>query len=161
MHLAVAVGEVDVADQVLHHGDVRERRVRQMEVRDVGVGAHGRHVHLLDEAHELVDVLEQRLVERLELEHDLEALGGGVLARLAHEVDGHVPDRRPREDLAVPVVLADHEQHVAGAEERALVDVLLDAIEREALHRGVEVDEAERDAAAASGSAARPPRTSA
>ena len=29
----------------------------------------------------------------------------------------------PREDLAVPVVLADDEQHVARAEERALVDV--------------------------------------
>ena len=51
-----------------------------------------------------------------------------------------------REDLAVPVVLADDEQHVAGAEERALVDVRLDAVEREAAHRRVEVDDAEGDA---------------
>ena len=59
---------------------------------------------------------------------------------------GHVPDRLAREDLAVPVVLADDEQDVAGAEERALVDVRLDPVEREAAHRRVEVDDAERDA---------------
>ena len=51
-----------------------------------------------------------------------------------------------REDLAVPVVLADDEQHVARAEVGALVDVRLDPVEREPLHRRVEVDEAEGDA---------------
>ena len=45
-------------------------------------------VDLLDEAHELVDVLQQRLVERLQLEHDLEALRACVLACLAHRVPG-------------------------------------------------------------------------
>ncbi len=82
VHLAVAVGEVDVADQTRHLVYVLEGGVRQVEVRDVGVRAHGRMVDLLDEADELVDVLEQRLVERLELEHDLEALRVRVLAGL-------------------------------------------------------------------------------
>ena len=51
-----------------------------------------------------------------------------------------------REDLAVPVVLADDEQDVARAEERALVDVRLDPVEREPPYRRVEVDDAEGDA---------------
>ena len=126
--------------------DVVERGVREVEVRDVGVRAHGRMVDLVDEAGELVDVLEQRLLERLELEHDLEALRLRVLAGLLNHLLGHVPDRVVREDLAVPVVLADDEQDVAGAEERALVDVRLDPVEREPAHRRVEVDDAESDA---------------
>ena len=126
--------------------DVLEGGVREVQVRDVGVRPHRRVVDLLDEADELVDVLEQRLVERLELEHDLEALGARVLAGALDGRLGHVPDRLAREDLAVPVVLADHEQHVARAEEGALVDVGLDAVEREPLHRRVEVDETESDA---------------
>ena len=58
-----------------------------------------------------------------------------VLAGALDGLLGHVPDRLAREDLAVPVVLADDEQDVAGAEEGALVDVGLDAVEREPLHR--------------------------
>ena len=146
MHLAVAVGQMDVPDQALQLRDVVERRVREMEVRDVGVRAHGRVVDLAHEADELVDVLDQRLRERLELEHDLDSLRRAYSpASLTHRL-GHVPDRLAREHLAVPVVLADDEQDVASAEVGALVDIGLDAVEREALHRGVEVDDAEGDA---------------
>ena len=70
----------------------------------------------------------------------------GVLARLADRLRRPCPRSPAREDLAVPVVLADDEQHVAGAEVGALVDVRLDPVEREALYGGVEVDEAEPDA---------------
>ena len=116
-------------------------------------------VDLLDEAHELVHVLEQRLVERLELERDLEALRVRVLAGFRHHLLRHVPDRRAREHLAVPVVLADDEQHVAGTEIGALVDVRLDAVEREPAHRRVEVDDPEPDADDGADPAGRPRRT--
>jgi hypothetical protein len=115
-------------------------------VRDVGVRPYRRVVDLLDEAHELVHVLQQRLVERLELECDLEALRLGVLTGFLDQVLRQVPDRCAREHLAVPVVLADDEQHVAGTEIRSLVDVRLDPVEREAAYRRVEVDDPEPDA---------------
>ena len=146
VHLAVAVGEMDVPDETGHLLDVVEGGVREVEVRDVGVRPHRRMVDLLDEADQLVDVLEQRFVERLELQHDLETLGARVLAGALDRPLGYVPDRLAREHLAVPVVLADDEQHVPGAEKGALVDVRLDAVEREPLDRFVEVDQAERDA---------------
>ena len=131
-----------------------------MEVRDVGVRAHGRMVDLLDEADELMDVLEQRLVERLQLEHDLEALRVRVLAGLLAPASFAMSQiAGAREHLAVPVVLADHEQDVPRAEERALVDVRLDAVEREAAHRRVEVDDPERRRRRPSGWGGRPPRT--
>ena len=59
--------------------------------------------------------------------------------------DGHVPDGGAGKDLAVPEILPDHHQHVPAVEVRALVDVGLGALEREALHRGVEIDESEGD----------------
>jgi hypothetical protein len=93
-----------------------------------------------------VHVLDQRFGERLQLEHDLDVLRRGIVAQLLAALDGHVPDRGAGEDLAVPEVLADHQQHVPPVEIRALVDVGLGAVESEALHRGVEIDEAEADA---------------
>ena len=94
VHLAVAVGEVDVPDQAVQLVDVVERGVRQVQVGDVGVRAHRRVADLVHEPRQLVDVLQQRLVERLQLEHDLEALRLRVLAGLLDHLLGHVPDRR-------------------------------------------------------------------
>ncbi len=69
-----------------------------------------------------------------------------ILAGLRDHLLGQVPDRLLREHLAVPVVLADHEQDVPRPEVRPLVDVGLDTVEREAAHGRVEVDDPERDA---------------
>ena len=129
-------------------------------MRDVGVRAHGGMVDLLDEAHELVHVLQERLVERLELEHDLEPLRVRRTRRLPRTICFAMSQiARTREHLAVPVVLADDEQHVAGTEVRALIDVRLDAVEREPAHRWIEVDDPERDADDGANPAGRPPRT--
>ena len=145
MHLAVTVGQVDVPDDAGQFLDVVERRAGEVQVRDVGVRANGRVADLVDEACEFVDVLEQCLLERLELEHDLEALRLRIFAGLLNHVLGHVPDRVFRENLAIPVVLPDDEQDVAGIEEGPLVDVRLDPVQREPAHRRVEVDDAEGD----------------
>ena len=99
-----------------------------------------------DQVGELVDAVRDRVLERLELDHQLDSLRLGVLGELAEVLDDEPEDLLLREHLQVAVVLAGDEQHVASAEVRLLVDVRLAAIEREPAHGRHEVDEAERDA---------------
>ena len=95
---------------------------------------------------ELVHAVGDGVLERLELDHQLDSLRLGVLGELAEVLRDEPEDLLLREHLQVAVVLAGDEQHVAAAEVRLLVDVRLAAVEREAAHGGHEVDEAERDA---------------
>ena len=146
VHLAVAVGDVHVADHPRQHGDVVERRAGEMQVRDVGIRLDGGMVDLADQVGELVHAVRDRVLERLELDRQLDSLRLGVLGELAEVLGDEPEDLLLREHLEVAVVLADDEQHVAAAEVRLLVDVRLAAVEREAAHGRHEVDEAERDA---------------
>ena len=94
---------------------------------------------------ELVDAVRDRVLERLQLDHQLDSLRLGVLGEL-RTFSATSPNLLCRDHLQVAVVLADDEQHVAAAEVGLLVDVRLAAVEREPPHRRDEVDEAERDA---------------
>ncbi len=135
-----------MADHPRQHGDVFEGRAGEVEVRDVGISLDGGMVDLPDETRELVHAARDRVLERLELDHELDGLRLGVLGELADVLDHEPEDLFSREHLQIAVVLADHEQHVAPAEVRLLVDVGLAAIEREAAHGRREVDEPECDA---------------
>ena len=86
-------------------------------------------------------VLDQRVVERLEFDHELDFLRRGVVGELA-AVLGDGPKIPPGEDLQSqkysPITSS-----TFGPEVGVLVDVRLAAVEREALHGGNEIDEAE------------------
>src|SRR5215203_6418734 len=118
----------------------------EVEVGDIGVGQEVRAIDVADETGQLMYVLDQRLGKRLQFEHDLDVLRRRVVAQLLAALDSHIPDCGAWEDLAIPEVLADHQQHILAVEVGALVNVGLGAVESEALHRGVEIDEAEADA---------------
>ncbi len=144
VHLAVAVGEVDVADQARQLG----RRRRTSSPRGGGArcrrsrGRPGWSISLTKRTSSCTSFSSASLngSSSSTISRPFECAYSP--ASVDH-VLRQVPDRRAREDLAVPVVLADDEQDVARAEVRALVDVRLDAVEREAAHRRVEVDEPE------------------
>ena len=146
MHLAVAVGDMDVPDYPLEHPDVPEGRARQLEVRDVGVGLHDGMVDLADQAREGVDAPGDRVLERLELDHELDAARLRVVGELTDVLDDEPEDLVGRVHLEIAVVLARYEQQVAAAEEHLLVDVGPAPVERETPDGGNEVDEPERDA---------------
>ena len=146
VHLAVAVRHVHVPDHSGEHGHVVERRARELEMRDVRVRLDRRMVNGADQTGEGVDVARDAVLERFELDCDLDALRRPVLGELPHVLDDQSENLVGREHLQVAVILAGDEHDIAAAEVRLLVDVRLAALEREPTHGGHEVHEPERDA---------------
>ena len=146
MHLPVAVGHVNVADPTREQLDVFERRSREVQVRDVGVRLHRRVIDLPDQARERGDATGDRVLERLELDHDVDPARPGVLGELSDVLHHEAEDLVGREHLQVAVVLARDEHDAPPSEGGLLVDVRLATIEREPAHRRHEVHEPEGDA---------------
>ena len=115
-------------------------------MRDVRIRLDGWMVDKADQVGKLVHAVGDRVLERLELDRQLDSLRLGVLGELAQVLGDEPEDLLLREDLQVAVVLTRDEQHVSAPEVGLLVDVRLAAVEREPPHGGHEVDEAERDA---------------
>ena len=67
---------------------------------------------------ELVHAARDRVLERLELDRQLDSLRLGVLGELAQVLGDEPEDLLLREDLQIAVVLAGDEQHVAAARSR-------------------------------------------
>src|SRR5439155_21780818 len=118
----------------------------EVQVGNVDIGPHRRLVLIVQEAHHRLDVVDQRQLERLQLQGDLQPQVGGVFAQLGDVTDAGLPLLGRRDHLALPDVLADHQQQVFRRELVAQVQVCPASLEVEALHAGVEVDEADGDA---------------
>ena len=103
-------------------------------------------VHLVEEAHHAFDVVEQRQLERLQFQGDLQSQVGGVLAQLAAVADADLPLLGRRDHLPLPDVFAQHQQQVLGLVFVAQVEVSPAALQVEPLHAGIEVDQADGDA---------------
>ena len=101
---------------------------------------------VVQESHHALDVVEERQMERLQLDGDLQAQLAGVLAHFAHRLHGPVPLVARRDHFLLPDVLADHDEVVLRLQFVAELQVLLRAVDVEAADAGVEVDEAERAA---------------
>ena len=108
VHLSVAIRDVHVPDHPAQHGDVGERGAGELEVRDVGVRLDRRMVDPLDEAGKLVDARGDRVLERLQLDDELEP-SAGVLGELPDVLGDEPEDLLGAEHLEVAVVLAGDE----------------------------------------------------
>jgi len=144
--LAVAVAQVDVDGPALEPPQLLRGRARQLQVRDVDIGADGGVIDVVQEPAHRIDVIDQRQLERLQLQRDLQPQVGGVLAQLADVAHAGLPLLGRRNHLPLPDVLAQHQQHVLGIIFVGQIKVLAAALEVEALHAGVEVDQPDGDA---------------
>ena len=102
---------------------------------------------VVEEPRHAVDVVQEREVERLQLQRDLQAEAGGVLAPAPGRSSTPArPLLGRRDHLALPDVLAQHEQDVPRLERVGHVEIRPDPVDVEPLDARVEVDQADRDA---------------
>ena len=146
MNLSVAIADVDVDRLALECPEFLRLRARQLQVAHVDVRLHRRMVHVVDEPHHVRHVVQERELERLQFERDLQTEVRRVVAERLRCLTPVCPLLRGRDDLPLPDVLAEHEEQVLGLEFVAEVEIRPAAIEVEPLHAGVEVDQPDRDA---------------
>ena len=126
----------------LERGERLRRTVAQHHVADIDVRFHGRIVHVGQEAIHLGNVVDERHVERLKLNDDLEVAFAGVVAKKSAVFDSEPPLLLRRDDLFLPNVFTDDEQVVFRTKRRTHVEVALAALDVEALNRRVEIHQA-------------------
>ena len=150
MNLPVAVADMDMLDPAGEPRHLGRLCMDEIEVGDVAVGHHRLgQADVVEEAEHRVDRVDERQLERLELDGDPQAPVGGVGSELADGVDAELPLLGRRDHLLLPDILPEDEKEIAAAVVGGEIEVGPAAVEVEAAHRGAEVDEAERDAAQA------------
>ena len=75
--------------------DRRRRLMRQGQVRNIQVGLHRRVIHVVQELRHAGDVVQEREVERLELQRDLQTERTGIFAQRADVLDAGRATARP------------------------------------------------------------------
>src|ERR1700677_665408 len=97
---------------------------------------------LVDEAHHLVNIVQQAQPERLKLEGDIHVLSVSVIAQDA--AGGHCPSPliRRRDNFALPQVLAQDQHDVSGSELGRQIDEPLASGYVEIANRVIEIDKA-------------------
>ena len=95
-------------------------------------------------------------MKRLELERDLQAEVLGIVPQGPDVLDADRPLIGRRDHLALPDVLAEHEQDVLRLEEVGQVEIGAHPVDVEPLHARVEVDQADGHAGDADDRQARP-----
>src|SRR5262249_41023547 len=153
---AVAVADVDVDREPLEATELFGLRVRQMQVRDVDIRLHGRVVNLAQETKHAVHVVDERELERLQLQGDLQAQFRRMLAQAADIAGTRLPLVGRGNHLSLPDVLAQDQEQVPGLELIAQVKKGATALQVKALHGRIEVDEANGHAGHADDGQARP-----
>src|SRR5579885_3419794 len=115
-------------------------------MRYIDIGAHSGMIDIVQKTMHRLDIVDERELERLQLQGDLQVEIGGVFAQFADAADAGLPLLGWCNDLALPDVLAQHQQHVLGIVFVSQVEITAAAVEVEALDAGIEVDEADGDA---------------
>src|SRR5262245_369598 len=103
-------------------------------------------IAVVDEPDHGIDGIDEREMEWLELESDLNAEVGGVVAENAAVFDAGLPLLGGRNDLLVPNVFAEDKEDIFGFVFIGQIEVFFHAVNREPLDAGIEVDQADGDA---------------
>ena len=150
MDLPVAVADMDMLDPAGEPCDLGWLGVDEIEVGDVAVGHHRfGEADVVEKGEHRVDRVDERQLEGLKLDGDLNAPVGGIGAELADGVDAELPLLRRRDHLLLPDIFPEDEKQIAAAVFGGEIEVGPATVEVEAAHRGAEVDESEGNAAQA------------
>ena len=100
-------------------------------------------IYVIEKAHHRIHIIDERELERLQFQGDLQPEVAGGLAQLADVADAGLPLLRRRDDLPLPNVFAEHQQQIASLELVTHIEIAAAAFQVEALHARVEVDQSD------------------
>src|SRR5205823_3599503 len=103
----------------------------------------GGMVHIVQKPAHAIDVVDERKREWLELDGELQTESLCIFREVAHMLDGPFPLIGGGDDLLLPDILAQNEEHVPGLELMAQIEIALGSKHVKIAHRLVEVRDAE------------------
>ncbi len=147
VYFTVAVRNVDMDGLALQLLQLGWFDASEQEMRDINIGLERGMIDFIDEADHGIDVVEQREGKRFEFQGDFQPQVGCVFGEPATILHRGLPLFCGGNDFAVPDVFPEDQQEVTGLVLVTEIEVILDPLEMEPLHAGIEINQADRDTA--------------